>query len=76
MDRREEIALETFNTETEALMVADLLKEEGIPSVLVPLGAGQAAFGASVWRPFQLRVRCADAERARRVLADLGNDQG
>ena len=67
-----EVKLDTFNTETEALMVADLLRAEGIPSVLVPLGAGQSAFGASVWRPFEIRVRARDEERARGILAELG----
>ncbi len=63
-----EIAIATFETETEALMWAELLKNEGIPSVLVPLGAGVAAFGPSVWRPFELRVRESDVDRARRIL--------
>lgn len=65
-----EIAVASFNTETEALMWAELLKNEGIPSVLVPLGASVAAFGPSVWRPFELRVRESDVDRARRILPD------
>lgn len=68
--KKQEVKLESFNSETEALMVADLLKGEGIPSVLVPLGAGQGAFGASVWRPFELRVRSTDLAHAKAVLAE------
>ncbi len=62
-----EVPVARFNSETEALMWAERLKNEGIPCVLVPLGAG-AALGSSVWRPFELRVRTADAARARRIL--------
>lgn len=63
-----DVSVGVFETETEALMWADVLKGEGIPCVLVPLAAGAAAWGASVWRPFQVRVRASDAERAREIL--------
>lgn len=52
-------------------MWAEALRNEGIPCVLVPLAAGAAAWGASVWRPFQIRVRAGDAERARTILHEL-----
>ena len=64
-----EIAVATFNTETEAMMWAELLRNEGILSVLVPLGAGAAALGSTVWRPFELRVRESDAHRAKCILS-------
>ncbi len=63
-----EVAVATFGMETEALMMAELLKGEGIPCVLVPIGAGAGALGPTVWRPFELRVRQSDAERATRLL--------
>ncbi len=71
----DEVALVTCNTETEALMLVDILRGEGIPAVLVSVGVGQGGLGASVWRPFQIRVRSADLERAREVLADLEADE-
>jgi hypothetical protein len=63
-----EVSVGVFETETEALMWAGALKSEGIPCVLVPLATGAAAFGATVWRPFQIRVRAGDVERARKIL--------
>jgi hypothetical protein len=69
VDERE-VSVGVFETETEALMWAGALESEGIPCVLVPLAAGAAAWGATVWRPFQIRVRASDAERAREILPD------
>ncbi|MBI4318339.1 MAG: DUF2007 domain-containing protein [Chloroflexi bacterium] len=66
---KKDVSVATFNFETEALMWADILAAEGIPCVLVPLGVGAGGWGASVWRPFEIRVREADADRARTVLA-------
>jgi len=63
-----EVAVATFGMETEALMMAELLKGEGIPCVLVPLGTGAGGLGPTVWRPFELRVRRSDAARATQVL--------
>ncbi len=63
-----DVSVATFGMETEALMMAELLKAEGIPCVLVPLGAGAGGLGPTVWRPFELRVRKSDAERATRIL--------
>ncbi len=64
----EEVAVATFGMETEALMMAELLKGEGIPCILVPLGAGSGGLGPTVWRPFELRVRASDVARATRLL--------
>ncbi len=64
----EEVPVATFDTETEAMMWAELLRNEGIPVVMVPLGPGAGGWGATVWRPFQLRVRPTDVERARTIL--------
>ncbi len=63
-----EVRVATFETETEAMMWAELLRREGIPSVLVPLGPGAGGWGATVWRPFEVRVRETDVERARELL--------
>ncbi len=68
MEERE-VSVGVFESETEALMWAEALRNEGIPCVLVPLAAGAAAWGASVWRPF--RVRAGDAERTRAILQGL-----
>ncbi|MDO8688748.1 MAG: hypothetical protein Q7R39_01830, partial [Dehalococcoidia bacterium] len=77
-----EVAITTFGSETEALMVAEMLENEGIHSVLVPLGAGAGGLGQTVWRPFEMRVSAGDADRAREFLAGLeagedesGNDE-
>ncbi len=72
----DEVAVATFATQTEAEMWAGILRSEGIPSVLVPLGFGAGGLGPTVWRPFELRVRPADADRARRVLATLEHTAG
>lgn len=72
----EEVAVATFGTQTEAEMWAGVLQSEGIPSVLVPLGVGAGGLGDTAWRPFELRVRAADAARARRVLATLEHTPG
>ncbi len=69
MAEQKEVAVATFEFETNALMWVDVLNQEGIPSVLVPLGAGAGAWGAAVWRPFELRVRESDVERAKEILA-------
>jgi hypothetical protein len=65
-----EVPVATFDTETEAMMWAELLRAEGIPVVMVPLGPGAGGWGATVWRPFQLRVRGGDVQRARDLLPD------
>ena len=67
-----EITVATFETETEAMMWAEMLESNGIPSVLVSIGAGAGGFGPTVWRPFEMRVRPADASRARQILEDFG----
>lgn len=68
----EETAIARFPTWTEAQMWAETLDGEGIPSVLVPLGPGAGGWGSSALVPHELRVRAVDAERAREVLAALG----
>jgi hypothetical protein len=70
----QEIRLATFSTWTEAQMWVEVLEGEGIPSVLVPLGPGAGGWGSSVLVPHELRVRAADADRAREVLAALNSE--
>lgn len=67
-----EVPVAVFMTQTEAEMWAEVLRKEGIPAVLVPLGPGAGAWGNSVWIPHQLRVRETDEERARNILPDTG----
>ena len=43
----------------------------------MPLGASIDGFGASVWRPFEMRVRESDLEGAKAILAPyLEADEG
>ena len=67
----EETPFERFNSLIEAEMAADLLRQAGIPSVLVPLGPGAGGWGTSLWSPHELRVRADDAKRAREILSGL-----
>jgi hypothetical protein len=66
--RVKDVPVATFPTQTEAEMWAELLRRDGIPTVLVSLGPGAGAWGNSVFVPHQLRVREADIRRARRLL--------
>ena len=66
----EEVRLATYPSWVEASMWAERLRGEGIPSVLVPLGAGAGAWGSSTFLPHELRVRADDAERALALLQD------
>ncbi len=75
MEEEKEVAIASFPSETEALMWAEVLKGEGIPSVLVPLGPGIGGWGATVWRPFELRVRLSDAARAKSIMEGLENSK-
>ncbi len=67
-----EVTIATYATETEAEMMAELLRGEGIHVALVPLASGVAALGPTVWRPFALRALSRDAERAKAILGGLG----
>ena len=64
-----ETPIATFATQTEAMLWAEVLQGEGIPCVLVPLDPGAGGWGSSVWVAHEIRVRPADSERARQVLA-------
>jgi hypothetical protein len=64
----EETSLDRFNSLIEAEMAADLLRQAGIPSALVPLGPGAGGWGTSLWSPHELRVRADDVKRAREIL--------
>lgn len=65
------VRLAEFPSQIEGEMWSDVLQSEGIPSVLVPLGAG-ASFGSggTVWTPHEMRVRESDLERAREILRE------
>ena len=62
-----DVAIATFDTETEARMLAELLAGEGIPTVLIALGAA-GAYATPVPYPHQLRVRADDEQQARELL--------
>lgn len=66
----EEVAVKRFRSQLEAEMWAEILDGAGIPTVLVPLGAGSGGFGISLWVPYEVRVRAVDVERARALLPE------
>ena len=66
----EEVPVKRFRSQLEAEMWAEVLNREGIPTVLVPLGAGSGGFGISLWVPYEVRVRAVDLERARALLPE------
>ena len=63
-----EVAVTVFQSDLEAQMWAGVLRDEGIPSVIVALGPGAGAWGTTAFLPHELRVRSQDAERARELL--------
>jgi len=63
----EEVVVGEF-VQPEAEMWAEVLRNEGIPSVLVAVGAPFAALGTTFMAPHQLRVAASDAKRAREIL--------
>lgn len=65
-----EVAIATFDTETEARMWAELLQGEGIPSVLIALGPA-GPYAGHLPYPHELRVRADDEQRARDLLEAL-----
>ncbi len=68
----EEVPVASFDFETEALMWAERLTRSGIPCVVVPIGRGVGGWGQAIWRPFELRVRTRDVERAKQLLPAEG----
>jgi Putative prokaryotic signal transducing protein len=69
MDTKD-VRLATYSTWAEASMCAGRLESEGIPTVLVPLGAGAGGWGSSSFVPHELRVRAEDLERAKALLGE------
>ena len=63
-----EVTVATFPNQIDAEMWAEMLRNEGIPSVLVPLNPGAGGWGTSLIGPYALRVRAVDAARAREIL--------
>ncbi len=63
-----EALVDTYPNEIEAKLLADLLKDQGIRSVVKPKGAGSAlGVGAITFMPHSVYVLEADLERARAV---------
>jgi hypothetical protein len=65
-----EMPVARFRSQLEAEMWAEILHQEGIPTVLVPLGPGAGGWGTSLWDPYEVRVRADDLARARALLPD------
>lgn len=66
----EEVPLARFRSQLEAEMWAEILHQEGILTVLVPLGPGAGGWGTSLWDPYEVRVRADDLARARALLPE------
>ncbi len=62
------VPLITLPNEIEALMLAQRLEAEGIPSYVQPLGIGYGAFGVLPFIPHRVHVKEGDLERAREFL--------
>ncbi len=70
-----DVTLGTFPNWTEAEMFAQILRAEGIPSVLIPL-APFDGWGSSTWSAHEIRVAEPDAARAGELLADWREGAG
>jgi hypothetical protein len=64
----EEVPIARYPSLIEAEMSADILKQAGIPCVLIPLVPGAGVWGTSLWVVHELRVRADDAKNARTLL--------
>ena len=71
-----EVPVATFPSRLEADMWAELLRRDGIPTVLVSLGPGAGSWGNSAFVPCQIRVRDFDVDRARRLLPEANVSDG
>ncbi len=69
--RDEVTAIATFNTKMEAEMAAEVLQNEDIVALLVPLGPGAGVFGQGEMLIHEMRVRVDQADRAREILKGL-----
>ncbi len=65
----EEVPIARYRSLIEAEMAADILRQAGIPCVLIPRGPGAGGWGTSLWDVHELRVRADDAKVARGILA-------
>ena len=63
-----EVRIATFHSGTMARYWADILNDEGIPSVIKPLDVGYGVFGSGALIPHGLYVLPADEERARQFI--------
>jgi hypothetical protein len=74
-DRVSDVRLGTFPNWTEAEMFAQILRSEGIPTVLIPL-APFDGWGSSTWAAHEVRVAAKDAERAGELLTEWREGAG
>lgn len=65
-----EVTIATFPAQPQAEMWAEVLRNAGIPSVLVPLNPGAGGWGTSLWGPYALRIRAVDVDHARQILPE------
>lgn len=63
------VKLATFPDWTEAEMFAQILRAEGIESVLIPLVPFDG-WGSSTWAAHEMRIAAPDSERAEALLAE------
>ena len=69
------VKLATFPDWTEAEMFAQILRTEGIQSVLIPLVPFDG-WGSSTWAAHELRIAAPDSERAEELLAEWRGGAG
>ena len=69
------VSVATAPNEPIAHLWADALREGGIRVLVRAVGPGIGAWGSTFSLEHDLSVRAADAERARELLAGLGDDE-
>ena len=69
------VKLATFPDWTEAEMFAQILREEGIESVLIPLVPFDG-WGSSTWAAHEMRVAAPEKERAEALLHEWREGAG
>lgn len=66
-DNSKSVALATYPNEMEAQMTAQILKENGIPVSIQPLGGGYGALGVIQFIPHRVYVTEDNLERAKEL---------
>ena len=71
MATKKAVPLETYPNEMEAMMAAQLLESDGIPSFVKPMGGGYGALGVTQFIHHRVYVQEANFEEARKLLDDI-----